>query len=362
MVGKVQLKLTLLFLCFCLGLSAQEQLYFEHYSSENGLSDNYVNAITQDKSGFIWVGTNYGLNRFDGEQFKIYTSSVYSSLLHNQIKCLALDNNSNLWCGSGNGVIVSYNPKNDDFKAANINDVYGTEFPSVLHLNKARNGQLFALTSSELYLLDNKTGTFLIKKLQFPTMQYHTINALYVDDKKNIWIGTNNGLYLFNTNGKQLALYSLSENATASISSLKMLDDRTMVVGTFDNGLWEIKFSVNTNVITPVKLETPFNDVKDLLLDSKERLWIGTRANGLWYMNAKQNFIHLETFQKKDIEIKSINTLFEDRKGNIWVGTQGHGLWCHKPVLQNSVNSSKDIGFPFVNVCSINEDNKGNLW
>lgn len=100
-----------------LRISAQQQIYFDHFNVEKGLSQNSVLTIIQDKEGFMWFGTQYGLNRYDGYRFKIYRNTgLKNAISANEINYLFNDREQNLWVATSNG-LNKYNPEKEDRKS-----------------------------------------------------------------------------------------------------------------------------------------------------------------------------------------------------------------------------------------------------
>jgi ligand-binding sensor domain-containing protein len=151
-----------LMLLICTSLYAQKPIVFNHLTLENGVSQNSVMAITQDKNQLIWMGTRHGLNRYDGYRFKIYTNSSdnHNSISDNVITTLLSDSKGRLWVGTENGLNI-YNEKTDRF----------------LRINKKSSAKSFSCDSVE---------------------------CVYEDPQKNVWIGTYNGLNLVIDAEKQI--------------------------------------------------------------------------------------------------------------------------------------------------------------
>ena len=141
-----------LFLLFPI-YSLEQGFDFRNLTVENGLSQNSVAAIAQDKKGFLWLGTRYGLNRYDGSGFKIYkkNSNKANSLSDNIIYSLIVDNEGVLWAGTTNG-LNSFNEKTQTFEK------------------------------------------FFADPLNANSISDNSVNCLLQDSKNNIWIGTRTGL------------------------------------------------------------------------------------------------------------------------------------------------------------------------
>src|SRR4029079_445915 len=112
-----QILVVLAFLCFFTSIQSQMTSFnFRHLTTSDGLSDGIVRSIVQDKYGFIWIGTSYGLNRFDGITVKSYFSKRgdSTSLLTNDVRCLYRDSHQNIWIGVRSGV-CRYDDRSDQF-------------------------------------------------------------------------------------------------------------------------------------------------------------------------------------------------------------------------------------------------------
>jgi ligand-binding sensor domain-containing protein len=163
LLHKKHIFLVLAFSLSLLNLTAQFAR-FRHITVEEGLTQNYVNCFAQDKKGFIWIGTNDGLNKYDGKKITNFKANIEdsTSITHGSIRCLYIDNNDILWAGTGGGgmfnidlrtlKITNYFP--DSTKANTISNGY------VNSIIENEPGKLFIATFRGLNVLDKKTGIF----------------------------------------------------------------------------------------------------------------------------------------------------------------------------------------------------------
>lgn len=107
----------LLVICLQIDLISQS-IVFNRLTTNNGLSNNYVSSIIQDRFGFLWFGTDDGLNRFDGYEFKVYRNnpSDNNSISDNSIWTLSMDDSGKIWIGTKTGFVNCYDPKLDKFR------------------------------------------------------------------------------------------------------------------------------------------------------------------------------------------------------------------------------------------------------
>lgn len=200
--------------------SQKSKFFFQHYSVENGLSQNTVTSIIQDSKGFIWFGTWDGLNKFDGYEFTIYKSQPgdYSNIATNRIDFIYEDKLGFLWIQTYDGRIHRFDPRIEQFYSLPYKTnrfEYGVE----------REKRFIETSKGEIWIATNKIGAIRVisdpKTLKLSTINYSTlseenindnhINFIKEDSEKNIWLGTNNGLCCVEPNSDQIKSYQLNE-------------------------------------------------------------------------------------------------------------------------------------------------------
>ena len=331
-----------IFLCFPKPLHAHKPFFnFTNVSTEQGLGTPYVIKVLQDKQGFIWVGTQLGLYRYDGYEFKKYHHDPddATSLAHNYVNTLFVDSAGGLWVGTNGGVLHQYQSMSDNF----------TRFPFDKHYpNTSRSNSV--------------------------------IMSIAQGDDNSLWVATlGGGLSQFDLASKQF-IKNVSHNPQDDNS---LSDDRVYVVLQATDGLvWMGTRDGGLNAFNPVTGEfkhyrhhpskpqsLSHNKVYTLLEDSKGTLWVGTRGGGLNRFNPTD-----ESFTRFQHHPDSLNSLssnrvmaiVEDNAGTLWVGTYGNGLNRYNPDTQSF---SRYIHDPLNKkslanngVFSITQDQSGNLW
>ncbi|MBD0832199.1 two-component regulator propeller domain-containing protein [Aestuariibaculum sediminum] len=279
-----------------LSLNAQ-QLNFEHYNDKDGLSHNSVRHITQDSQGFLWLGTFSGLNRFDGYQFKSYTSVSLEEqgIYHDDITELTFDKNSNcLWVGTRKG-LTRFNIDTQKFK------------------------------------------TFLPDTSKVGTLPDEEIRSIYVDKFKRVWVGTKYaGAYLFHIDEERFEKINLPGFKYVK----EIVEDKNgnVWVGSFDSaGVAKIVMD-NVGNFTEIKnytLSIPDSKkinpyINFIFEDSKSDIFIGTRE-GLYKLNKSSNVFTNLYINDKVIREKLgpyFLSVAQAPDGKYWVGTLGGLLVC----------------------------------
>jgi signal transduction histidine kinase/ligand-binding sensor domain-containing protein len=369
-------KKVLLLLCYCfMALEIFSQIpsfKFKHLSVNEGLSNQSVECVIEDRKGFLWVGTQDGLNRYDGYEFVQYKYRFddSTSVPGNFILSLVEDNEGNIWIGTKQKGLAKYDYKLNNFK----------RYPSPTKVNGSN------------------------------------IHSLYKDLKGNIWVGTANGLLRYDRGTDDFIKYKIEENSSEDdiVYCFDELQDSTILVGTYTGGLYQLnkktgKFEnfeyfkngelqamrIDTRSIVAIKntiwfanlsdglfrydLETkkldnynacdksgmPNNEVKDILQDSKGNIWIGTIEGAAIYDSAKDKFIVFknDNVNKYSISSNSIFKIFEDSQNNIWFCTYFTGL---DYISYNSLSfqqfSSTQNGLSSDFVSSFCEDENHQIW
>lgn len=356
--------------------AALQNIEFSSLNNRDGLSNSQVNAILKDKTGYVWFGTQSGLNRFDGFRMKtfLYSATNQTSLANNYVDELQEDNEGKIWVHTSVGYCV-YDPTTEQF--------------------------------------DRK-----------PEVWLKTINVegvpqrLLVDSQKNMWIQVwGKGLYYYNVKNETTYLFKYVKKPKSGclmdgdISSLKDVDGKLLVTygdgmlclldgdkqsalwyNTFlkdhrlcgDNGAYSFvennhTFWVSTtteayvfNSLNRQWLSTrsylaqrgilvPVNDrivIRDLQVNANGALWVATDHHGLFYIDFKTKACHqyVHSNVRGSIVDNSLQKVYIDNFGAVWVGSYKNGVAYYSP------SSSKFNTIPLGDVCTITQDLAGNLW
>lgn len=361
-------------------VTAQTNISFEHISKNQGLSDGAVNTFLQDNDGFLWVGTNNGLDQYDGFGFTNYFNDPKnpSSLHANRVASLYLDPKNRIWVGTYEGGVDLFDPKSKSF----------------IHFGNAELGIIlrFIYFDDHLWAASSSAGLIKIdlntKKITKYLPQINnkeknfdeSIFSLVLDSQNKIWVNGFFGVYRFDPVSESFTTkltFKITEPKLGpDILSCKMLlhPNKHLFVPTPSEGLYEIDTITETLFWHYEKQEDKTkglatNRLTDLLLVNEDTMWIGTRLFGIEILNLKtKEVLHCTNEPKnpKSLSSNDINTLYKDRSNVIWIGTNVYGmnkyalyktkfeLYQYDRYSENSLTDNYIRG--------IWQDSKGLLW
>ncbi|MDP3394606.1 two-component regulator propeller domain-containing protein [Sediminibacterium sp.] len=368
-----------------LKISGQNNIHFNRFSVEDGLSSESVLSITQDKKGFLWIGTMDGLNRFDGKRVKVFKSFYNENPIGPSVKitCLLSDSLNRIWIGTNNGLYI-YDNRSDSFSFLfhSPNDPFSISNNSINTLYEDRKGNIWVGTAKGLNkaVLRNDTTLFIhIQLNEYPELAFANISCTYdsdngkiligstkglielaIDNKKeeykiektifnkldvtsvtrdsltNYWIGTsNNGVFVVNKD------FKITQHYQHNIGTQKLLSNVVRKVYTDQLGQIWVGSLKGLDLFSPKagnhfsfihhpenKYSLTSNSVYQLMEDRQGNLWVGTFFGGLNYIEANSSpfIIHQQSINKNSISSNIISGIVEDQKNNLWIGTEAEGL------------------------------------
>ncbi|TRX60639.1 response regulator [Fulvivirga sp. M361] len=359
----------------------QNEIQFSRYTTLEGLSENYVNCIFQDSRGFIWIGTNDGLNRFDGYNFKTYRYKPNDpdGISTNLINTLTEDQEGNLWIGTTNEGLCRLDTKREVFTYYRNT----RESPDLLTKNAAR---ILITDKNNNIWMGNSLGLHFLKKSQ---SQSDTSTVLYIkkmlysrgvvdirtiaEDGQNIWVGARSGLFtlpvLSNNIPEKIVSIKQEEGATSNFV-LDIVPVKNGLIIAYGHGIYKFRFN------SPSRTSGTFKRISDiysndLLLSSDNSLWCATN-DGLYSLRldtGNDKVINTIKYSSNEhsnsLSNNVITSLFQDRSGLIWIGTNGGGvnvLNTNKKKFRH-YTSSKHPGSLSTNIIrSLYEDSHHNLY
>jgi len=349
--------LFLITLLFALKINGQAATIFNDINKLKGLSSNRVTSIVKANNGFIWIGSENGLNRYDGKDIKVFNRQN-SQIESNNISQVLIDSKERIWIATLGGGLNLYHSQTEDFTIYKNNPKVLSSIPSnqLNTLFEDSHGNLWVGSEDGISLFNDKQNTFTTYHAQtsnLSTFGNNSVTSIKEDSNGSIWFGTfGGGLHRLDMATKTAEIIESEISLfTNYIHDILLLDDNTLLIGTSGSGI--LKFDKKTKKFTRFFNEIPVlkrtKIVRFFHRDSKGSIWVGTDGNGLLKMsfheNTKQknkkiyNNPKIESF----LENNAIYEIMEDKDANIWVGTAWNGI----KVLQQKNNVEflfSDIG------------------
>jgi ligand-binding sensor domain-containing protein len=369
--------LVIIFLPFQLLAQAEVEPEFRHLTIENGLSHNTVYDILQDHEGFMWMGTRYGLNRYDGYDFKVYLSGKEPNKLAGPtVLCLMEDQEGNIWVGHKDAGISILERKTGQIKRFAIQG-FSWQNLSVRKIYQDRDGLIWICTIGKGLICVNSAGEILdhlYSKHKEPNKQLGTdfIFDVVEDPSGKLWIaGSGKSIYSYNKRTNSISSISSSDNMLmVSFEKSLCLDKKgNLWIGTSGSGLYQ--YQLQSGEITHYCVGSDINHalsnnrVTSVKTDSLDRLWVATDGGGIQYFDqAKKEFIPLLASGRKlrSLNTNAIYTLCFDRSGSLWAGTFNGGVNVHSRNVSPFVSSSFLLPGAVKSVLTIEEDSSGTIW
>ena len=334
---KLKLHIAWLFVVLSFGINesyAQKNNFsFDNLGLRDGLSQSFVNCIVQDNQGFIWLGTQDGLNKFDGYHFKVYKNNPKdnNSISSNYIHAIVVDKVGNLWIATDNGLNM-FNTVTEEFTLFQLH-AKGSELKQKFTSLLLHDDIIYAGTANNgLYTIHTKEKKpSLIGLLLNQNLQNSIIQSIYKDKENTLWIATNNlGVLSFDASKKIFNTFQKNNKSNFNsncVFSVFEYDDTHLWFGT-DNGLNVLNKKTGEIDI----IQNDFNKhnslsnniVKHIYKDHSGTIWLAT-FGGLNKFNNKPNSFARFQYSpenKKGISGNKVNCIFEDVTGTIWVGTE----------------------------------------
>ena len=349
-----------------LSYAQSKNLIFNNINIEQGISQSTIEAIFQDSEGYIWLGTNDGLNRYNGYEFKIYNYEEYqNSISHSGITDITEDKYGNIWVNTVSGV-NKINKKTE--KISNYTEINGKiKEDSTTEIIVTKDNNILVGTYEGLNIYNAKEDRFDIILEQKDGILSSCIYSIDEDINGNIWIGTELGLNKLSKDFKVLETYT----SESEIYNIFCDDENGFVwVGSDSSGLLKIDTKTKEvkqyiNNIEDLN-SLPANQVGAIIRDSKGNLWVGT-TNGLARYNEKNDSFDVyknKVYDKNSLVYNDVRSIIEDREGVLWVGTySGISIFDTESSIKY-YNAGLDDGYLLSEnmVHGIYEDDEGYLW
>jgi ligand-binding sensor domain-containing protein/signal transduction histidine kinase len=356
---------------------AGTDIRFYRAATADGLSQVRVSQIVQDNQGFMWFGTQYGLNRYDGYKFKVFLHDPADprSLSGVFITALFKDRSGVIWVGC-NQVLDKYDPATETFAHNRIQAPHGkTEQLTIKNISQDSKGLFWLATTNGLFAFDpvsGVVGTYRHDANNPLSLSSSDVMSSGEDREGDFWVVTREGLDKFDRKTGNVLLHVPQNEPRESF----FYEDHYGIfwlIHALGNGL--AVFDRKTNKLTPIQLRkspsspTALSGFVAILEDRDGVLWLGSQGGGLFRFDRDHDrFVQYrnESGNPNSLAENSVVSLYQDQEENIWVGmgTQGPNLFSRKktafeslPLLPATAENARDAF-----VAAVLKDKNGDLW
>ncbi|MBN1349959.1 histidine kinase [candidate division KSB1 bacterium] len=377
--------LTLLLSVFTIpitNLRAQQQdLKFTNITIEDGLSHSKVNCIHQDSQGFLWFGTNEGLNKYDGYNFTVFQPDPDNpqSISANLIRCILEDSKGNFWIGTEAGGLNRYDRNFKTFihfiaDSSSEIQLSGNNINSIIEDDR---GNLWVGTDQGLDRFDPEQGKILNFRPYAEMSDHQSVNeviVVYKDRFGKLWIGTlGGGLCFFDPEGHTFSYFRHDKNDPHSIGddeihSIAEDTQGNLWIGTTNGGL--NRFDQKTKRFDhfyPGRDNPESTTIRSILDDGRGNLWIGNRSGLYNFDRNSHQFTYFAHNPNNPYSLaqNSVWTIFKDAKGDLWFGTRGGLSYLNTsnlPFIHFRADANNRRCLNKQAVYAILEDRNGDIW
>jgi len=352
-----------LFLFFLYALPfLHAQVRYKHFTTAEGLSQNCIYAIFQDKDGFLWFGTQEGLNRFDGISFKAFkhNNDDTTSISDDYILSISEDRNGDLWIGTRNGA-NRFDKTTETFQRFFFPELFALKYhQSISRIEADSHNNIFMGLPNGVYKF-SPFDNYRSKQRVFTLPGVENYNSLLIDPLDNLLIAAQSNFFQLNAS---LQKSEFPYPAKLEIQMLRLRKNKIWFAA--NNSLWT--FDLTSKKIEQFILHSlTQKNITALYVDRTQRIWIGSN-NEIILLEEISPAQYRETklARNKDdsqnINDERVISIFEDRSGLTWFGTLFHGLYMYDPLqtqFKTIDESILKINPPVWSVC---EDSIKIIW
>jgi ligand-binding sensor domain-containing protein/serine phosphatase RsbU (regulator of sigma subunit) len=344
---------SILFTLFVIVVDAQSPR-FESFKVLKNKNKVEVNTIFQDLKGYIWLGTNDGIVKYDGVDFKLFT--VKDSLYSNQVSSISQDKEGNIWLGHKSGNITIYNghkfTKFDPEEGSSMQEI------SSFFVNED-NIVCFSTYGEGVYYYAGENRKRLYNLSTDDGLLDNYVYDIVIDSDSNLYFATDKGISVYNIDKKEfIDQITTTDGLPDNIVKHLIINNNDLWIAMEDGGI--CKYNISEKIFSLVS-DWEFGSINSFICLSDKELWVSTKRNGIIKINYNiDKNIYYSVYEKNNnLADKRTNSIFKDRENNIWIGTK-NGLSVRK---NNNIEFLNDKdNFNIKDIFSFVIDDFGNYW
>ena len=321
---------------------------FDTWRTEEGLPQSTVTSVAQTPDGYLWLGTQNGLARFDGVHFTVFNANNTPAIKNDRVVQLFVDRRGTLWVSAERGELIRL--QNGRFTAYEMPGK-GTPFNYARSLCDDAQGNLWIISCEwQLIRFGDDQFTVLSTNWNLKGLQPDAVAA---DQSGRIWVQTESEVAQWEKSGFQL----MWSGTNAGNFYVDLGASRTGGVWVAADGRLR-RLEAGRWVADRGAFAWTNSPIYDVYEDSRNRLWVATMGSGLFRYDPDGNVLHLTT--QDGLPSDFVRCVTEDREGNVWVGMESHGLCRLKPAIFQTLNLHQ--GLSSAQVTSACESTNGGIW
>ena len=363
--------------------ATSQQIQFRHLTIDNGLSQNAIPAIIQDRHGFMWFGTKDGLNRYDGYNFKIFQNDPLdsTSISSNYISSIFEDHRGIIWIGTLTGNLNYYLETGETFRDVKVADNKN----KITAITEDRSGHLWVSTEGAgLFRITGNDDLTQFSSRHFTCSADSSgtgsdyISTVYVDSSDQIWIGNSAGLDLFQPQQNIFKHYKFETRdpdapafpADNGITAIMHDEENQLWLGT-RSGLLQFNTENGNYRLFPHHYSVfrfGWGIIIDIKKDHSGNLWLATPGGLMEFDRRTETYAYFtnDPLDPNSISYNAVSSLWCDKSGILWIGTPGAGINIYDPKANRfaTLTRKRDVnsritGFSVKAIC---EDNNKDVW
>ena len=317
------------------------------WTTDDGLPQNTVVALAQTPDGYLWIGTRFGLARFDGVRFVTFNEKNTAAFKSHTINSLYVDSEGVLWIATQNGLLQL---KNRVFKRIGMTE--GLPHENVIFVTGSENGDVWILSHPEGKTI-SRIRNDQVDHFDAEAANAASANSVFEDWQSRIWTVNQWIVKTLNPKTREFAIPEISTRGGLYAYSITQSEDGTLWFGQ-EGGIYV--YSENTSHFIPFPQNLADEIAEHLSLDSQSALWISTKKGPLRFFNGSWSFYPIP----EDHQPSNLSAVMEDRDGNYWYGSRAGGL--HRIRLGKLRAYAKEQGLADDSAWSVCEGRDGGLW